>query len=69
MPTSTQTSPAESDLVELSPEQRASVDLAKLIRKLRWIGMEEEAQRLQIVLSRFPPEQAEIVLADPPSTD
>jgi hypothetical protein len=68
MQTSTPTPPAESEL-DLSPEQRASTDLAKLIRKLRWIGMEEEAKQLQTVLSRFPSEQVEIVLADPPNTD
>jgi hypothetical protein len=65
MQPSIQPSPAESQF----PEQQASGDLVKLIRKLRWIGMEDEAQQLQLALRRFPTEQAEIVLADAPSTD
>ncbi len=32
--------------------QRGSNELVKLIRKLRWIGMEEEAERLQSELTR-----------------
>lgn len=36
---------------ELSPEERITRELVKRIRKLRWIGMEEEAQRLQAALS------------------
>jgi hypothetical protein len=38
-------------------EQRASNELIKLIRKLRWIGMEEEAERVQEELTtcRVPP--------------
>jgi hypothetical protein len=31
---------------EVSADQSAPNDLAKLICKLRWIGMEEEAERL-----------------------
>ena len=30
---------------EVSAEQRASNELVKLIRKLRWMGMEDEAER------------------------
>jgi hypothetical protein len=38
-------------------EQRVSNELIKLIRKLRWIGMEEEAERVQEELTtcRVPP--------------
>ena len=38
-------------------EQRASNELIKLIRKLRWMGMEEEAQRVQeeLMTCRVPP--------------
>jgi len=32
--------------------QRGSNELVKLIRKLRWIGMEDEAERLQTELTR-----------------
>ena len=65
MQTSIQASGAEPQF----PEQQASADLVRLIRKLRWIGMEEEAQQLQAALSRFPVDQAEPVLGDAPSTD
>jgi hypothetical protein len=32
--------------------RRASIELVKLIRKLRWLGMEEEAQNLENKLGR-----------------
>jgi hypothetical protein len=54
---------------QFSDQQTSSTDLVKLIRKLRWIGMEEEARQLQVALSRFPAAQAETVLGDAPSTD
>jgi hypothetical protein len=44
-------------------------DWTKLIRKLRWIGMEEEAQRLQIAVRSLPPAQKGTVSAEPFSTD
>lgn len=37
-------------------EQNLSADLIKLIRKFRWIGLEEEARQLEIAVSKFPPE-------------
>lgn len=52
----------------LSPE-RATNDLVKLIRKLRWIGLQEEAHQLEATLSRFPPEARATVLGGPSSTD
>ena len=39
---------------DVSSEQRTSSDLVKMIRKLRWIGNEEEAERLQNSLCRIP---------------
>jgi hypothetical protein len=44
-------------------------DWAKLIRKLRWIGMEDEASRLQTAVSSLPPDQRGTVSAGPFSTD
>ncbi len=35
---------------EACPEPRATADLIKLIRKLRWIGLDEEADQLQLKL-------------------
>ena len=46
-----------------------SDQLAKLVCKLRWIGMEDEAKPLQTALSRIPADERETVLADPPQTD
>jgi hypothetical protein len=44
-------------------------EVAKLIRKLRWIGMEDEARRLQRIASTLPPEEAGSVCVDPDATD
>ena len=50
-------------------EQRTSAELVKMIRKLRWIGLEEEAHQLQIVLNRFPPEERSVVSGTPIECD
>lgn len=44
-------------------------DWTKLIRKLRWIGMEVEASRLQMAVCSLPPEERGTVSAGPFSTD
>jgi hypothetical protein len=44
-------------------------DWAKLIRKLRWIGLEDEACRLQVAVRSLPPDQRGTVSAGPFSTD
>ena len=59
----------QTEIIGAYSEPPASTDLVKLIRKLRWIGMEDEARQLQTALSRFSPEEAEPVLADESSTD
>ncbi len=41
----------------------------KLIRKLRWIGLEDEARRLQRVVSSLPPDERGTVSAGPFFTD
>jgi hypothetical protein len=52
-----------------STEQIVSAEFIKLIRKLHWIGMEDEAKRIQtqLALCRVPP--SESVLAAPHDTD
>jgi len=50
-------------------EQRTSAELVKMIRKLRWIGLEEEAHQLQLVLNRFPPEERSVVSGTPIECD
>jgi hypothetical protein len=44
-------------------------DWSKLIRKLRWIGMEDEAKRLQLAVRSLPLDQRGTVSAGPFSTD
>jgi DNA-directed RNA polymerase specialized sigma24 family protein len=53
----------------ISLNQRSSGEWAKLIRKLRWVGLEEEARRLELAMSALPPEQRGCVSAGPSSTD
>ena len=40
---------------DVSIEQRRSSELVKLIRKLRWMGLEGEAERVQVALCRGTP--------------
>ncbi len=51
-----------------SAEQRASNELVKLIRKLRWMGLQEEAEKVQneLTLRRG---AADSVVATPHETD
>jgi hypothetical protein len=53
----------------ISLNERSSGEWAKLIRKLRWIGLEEEARRLELPVSTLPPEERGCVSAEPYSTD
>jgi hypothetical protein len=48
---------------------KTSWEWAKLIRKLRWIGLDEEARRLEQAVSTLPPEERGTVAAEPSSTD
>src|SRR5262249_47181050 len=52
-----------------TPEQKAAREAVKLIRKLRWIGLEREAQQLQTALGGFPSDKRPSLLAGPHSTD
>ena len=56
----------ERHLPQVTAEQRAESDRVKRIRKLRWVGMDDEARVLQGV---FDPEHADSVLAIPHATD
>jgi hypothetical protein len=49
--------------------QASPSEWAKLIRKLRWIGLEDEARSLQLAVSTLPAEERGSVLAGPLSTD
>ena len=48
---------------------RQPKEWAKLIRKLRWIGLEDEARSLQTVVSSLPPDERGTVSAGPFFTD
>jgi hypothetical protein len=48
-------------------EDRAARQLVRRIRKLRWLGMDKEARRLEATISRMP--LGEIVLLLPANTD
>ena len=54
---------------ELIAAARQPNEIAKLILKLRWIGMEDEALRLQRAVHRLPPQQRGTVIAEPSCTD
>jgi hypothetical protein len=60
--------PARADSVMLN-DHRPSSEWAKLIRKLRWIGLEDEARRLELAVSTLPPEERGSVSVGPFSTD
>jgi len=67
----TKTTPAErmpDDSVIMDP-RNPSCEWAGLIRKLRWIGLEDEARRLETAVSALPPEERGSVSAGPFSTD
>jgi hypothetical protein len=53
----------------LSPEQRASDELVRLIVKLRWMGLEEEANCIEKRLLSSPVGAGESVLGEPRATD
>jgi len=50
-------------------EIRVPQDWVPLLRKLRWIGLEDEAKRLEFTLSSLPPEQRCGATFGPFSTD
>jgi hypothetical protein len=49
--------------------ESASQGVHRLIQKLRWARLEHEAQQLEAVMSRIPPELRGTVSAGPFSTD
>ena len=66
MQTAVRTAVLEKALPQVTAEQRAESDRLKRVRKLRWVGMDDEARVLQGV---FDPEHADRVLAIPHATD
>jgi hypothetical protein len=54
---------------QTSSDTGVSNDMVKLIRKLRWIGMDEEAQKLQRELTLRDAAPDDSVVATPRETD
>jgi hypothetical protein len=54
---------------DVSDDQRASNALIKRIKKLRWIGMHDEAEQVQTKLAEFDAQPADSVVAGPRETD
>jgi hypothetical protein len=54
---------------DVSDDQRASDALIKLIRKLRWMGMDDEVKRVQSTLAARSTQPAESVFSVPADTD
>jgi hypothetical protein len=52
-----------------APLQQPSDEWTKLIHKLRWIGLDEEAQRLERAVRSLPPGERKSVAAGPFDTD
>ena len=50
-------------------DEKVSNELVKQIRKLRWIGMDDEAERVLAQLSGWPFRPTETVIAGPWATD
>ncbi|MGP0094391.1 MAG: hypothetical protein ACLPKB_31265 [Xanthobacteraceae bacterium] len=59
----------EETTLDIPPEQRGVADLVKRIRKLRWLGMEQEAAKLQLALRGVPPGERGVILTSPRDTD
>jgi hypothetical protein len=60
--------PARDDDV-IRVNNQPSREWARLIRKLRWIGLEDEARRLEHAVSTLPPEERGTVSVGPFNTD
>jgi hypothetical protein len=55
--------------MERASEQRASDELVKLIQKLRWVGLESEAENMERQLTARAVPAADSVIAIPRETD
>jgi hypothetical protein len=60
---------AEQTSLEVATTPMSAADVIKLIRKLRWIGLESEARELQDVLTQLPSPRSGSLVAGPHSTD
>ena len=58
---------AHADNAIMMPQQADG--WSKLVRKLRWIGLQEEAERLELAIRDLPVEQRGLAAAGPFDTD
>jgi len=58
-----------SERIAISGNERTPREWAKLIRKLRWIGLEQEARNLERAVGTLPADERGSVSAGPFSTD
>jgi hypothetical protein len=58
-----------SEMSDLLEQQISTDEIIKRIRKLRWVGMDDEAKILQLQLKRIPAAGKAGALAGPYSTD
>ena len=54
---------------DVPEDQRAANALIKLIQKLRWMGLNDEAERMELALEACGAEPAESVFSVPADTD
>ena len=54
---------------DVTSDQKESAELAKLIRKLRWIGRDDEARSMEHQLTLLASTHRASVLSEPLSTD
>jgi hypothetical protein len=59
----------EGNAPDVLSEQKTAAELIKRIRKLRWIGMDEEADLVQVELASFGVASDDSVIAVPRDTD
>jgi hypothetical protein len=59
----------EEGTMERLNEQRGSDEMVRLIRKLRWVGLESEAKSMQRELTARAVPAADSVIATPRETD
>jgi hypothetical protein len=52
-----------------SADRQPPHEWVRLIRKLRWIGLDDEARRLELAVRTLPPEERGTVSVGPFSTD
>jgi hypothetical protein len=69
MPSEQQQQQTSPDASDTSSTDKAPNEMIRLIRKLRWMGMEEEAKGLQQELTRRHATTADSVLATPAETN